>query len=570
MPRLNHKGIVHPTLLLILIGIGIAIYFLIASTVPLASNLLNTLYPKSAPQAVGETLEDTIIVNPTVPSYYLDWGYYYTFGSGKMAEFGNISLMMYRVAFNNAPWIYFRDNSTGSTSHVNLPDFPSESGAEYILTSLNEFWLFSGVGVNSYLIARQYQLTGSPLPTSASLVSTKTFGGIGNRPKGMIKLKSGGLVFVWDIQSSDYAPHDLHVTYRSPSGIWSTVTVQAQTTGGRTTLAQHPADESIWVFNNGDAASRIETFHFTENPSGLTLDWEDHIYIATNGPGGSSDIKDGDNGPDPENPYIVAAADPTHNAILLAYESAHRKIVSTAPFIAISYPNIAVINADATKTFIVYPTWVERTDTLGLVATSDKIWLMYRPVDETTFVQDKVYLNSYSNGSWGTPLFVGTLGDFDWKGYGLSRAEFAYRPNDNRFHYYRVLEPGMTPFPTPLPTPTPSPTQLPTPTPIPPTSSPTSNPTASAFSINNIKVTSISPSRATISWISSVPSSSQVEYGVSSNNLNLATPIDNKLVTTHKQTLSNLAKKTTYYFRVKSKNSQGLEMISSTQSFNTK
>lgn len=50
------KGIVQPSLLLVLVGVGIALYFLIASTAPLSSNLFNVLYPKPASQAAGKQL----------------------------------------------------------------------------------------------------------------------------------------------------------------------------------------------------------------------------------------------------------------------------------------------------------------------------------------------------------------------------------------------------------------------------------------------------------------------------------------------------------------------------------
>src|SRR2546422_8040277 len=45
------------------------------------------------------------------------------------------------------------------------------------------------------------------------------------------------------------------------------------------------------------------------------LDWINPAYISAS--------VDGDNGPEGEFPFLTAAADPTRNAILLAYESYH-------------------------------------------------------------------------------------------------------------------------------------------------------------------------------------------------------------------------------------------------------
>src|SRR5262249_49661065 len=66
---------------------------------------------------------------------------------------------------------------------------------------------------------------------------------------------------------------------------------------------------------------------------------------------------------------------------------------------------------------------------------------------------------------------------------------------------------SSTPTPTPTLTPTPTPTSTPTPTPIP---TPTPTPT---LTISNVMASSITSSSAVITWTTSAPRDSQVEYG---------------------------------------------------------
>jgi len=58
-------------------------------------------------------------------------------------------------------------------------------------------------------------------------------------------------------------------------------------------------------------------------------------------------------------------------------------------------------------------------------------------------------------------------------------------------------------------------------------------------------------SSATISWISSEPTTSQVEYGLTPD-YGSQTPLDGNMVTSHKLTVSGLTPATTYHFRVRS------------------
>jgi len=104
-------------------------------------------------------------------------------------------------------------------------------------------------------------------------------------------------------------------------------------------------------------------------------------------------------------------------------------------------------------------------------------------------------------------------------------------------------------------------------TPIP---SPTSTPGSSSVTFSNITATNITTTSATITWTTNVPSTSKVEYGTSRRNINLSTPENTNLVTSHSMTLTNLKKNANYYFRVVSKNSVGSEAKSPVNTFKTK
>jgi chitodextrinase len=382
-----------------------------------------------------------------------------------MAELGSVTALLYRERFSHKPWLYFRDSATEATSHLYLPGPTSsclERNAHYVLTSMNELWIFSGCGP---VTARQFQLTGSPLPTSAVLVSSQNFGDSDSSAEGFIKLASGGLAGIW---SQGIRPGEgLGFAYRSPSGDWSTIFQGGLiTVSSVQTIAQHPVDGSIWAFSIADGNHRIIAVHLSESDSGLSVDWADMEYIAH--------PRDGINGPDGELPKgLFAIPDASRNAILLVYNSQPHELLSTSPLITASHITIAKISTDATKSFIHFPTNVERVERIGIVALPDKIWLLYRPIQPETFDCDDNYVVSYSDGSFSDPTFVGTsqwggvhdpnepcenLGTYEWTAMGASRAEFAKffintDPNiSGDIHYLRVVEGTSPPSDTNPPT----------------------------------------------------------------------------------------------------------------------
>jgi len=77
------------------------------------------------------------------------------------------------------------------------------------------------------------------------------------------------------------------------------------------------------------------------------------------------------------------------------------------------------------------------------------------------------------------------------------------------------------------------------------------------------------PGKADIWWDTDEPATSQVEYGLTTSYGNL-TPLDPTLVTSHYVLIEGLARKTTYHYRVRSKDAAENEAISEDYTFKTK
>lgn len=133
--------------------------------------------------------------------------------------------------------------------------------------------------------------------------------------------------------------------------------------------------------------------------------------------------------------------------------------------------------------------------------------------------------------------------------------------------------PGVTATPTPIPTLafTPTPTIIVTSTPSPsPTKTPTPTPNIQSFIISNVEASNPTSSSALISWTSSQPGTSWVEYGTSSLSLTNKTLVNSSLVTSHSVSLTGLSKSTKYYYRVHSADSAGVDHFSLVYNFRTK
>ncbi|MBI3495412.1 fibronectin type III domain-containing protein, partial [Candidatus Berkelbacteria bacterium] len=86
--------------------------------------------------------------------------------------------------------------------------------------------------------------------------------------------------------------------------------------------------------------------------------------------------------------------------------------------------------------------------------------------------------------------------------------------------------------------------------------------------VSNVTVTAITSDRATVSWVTSKLGDGQVDYGTSQSH-GLTSSLQANNTTEHSIEISGLQSKTTYYYRVRSKDSGGNQAISAVASFTT-
>src|SRR5712664_2068049 len=91
---------------------------------------------------------------------------------------------------------------------------------------------------------------------------------------------------------------------------------------------------------------------------------------------------------------------------------------------------------------------------------------------------------------------------------------------------------------------------------------------ASGPVISGVSVGSITTTGAIVSWTTDVVATSQVEYGTTTAYGSLTT-LGSTLVTSHSVALTGLSTSTLYHYRVRSKNSSGIESISGDFAFQT-
>jgi hypothetical protein len=396
-----------------------------------ASNVAHVTTPP-CPLNAGETV--------------IDGAYFAPLGK-TMATFGSRSALIYikqnQVNLTWETWLAVSDGSSGQTTRFLLHASPGyyQIETDYVLTSATELWTLSYDSNNSgTLLASQYRLNGSP-PTSATLVSTKSLGDTNSFGKSLIRLQSGALMIAWNEESSSFnAAQNLSTgyAYRSPTGTWSVkfpITIP-NATGGNSTgtqmiLAQHPTDGSIWAFEKRDGFYEIGALHFTELASAndFTIDWINPTFI--------NHSADGNNSPEVEFPFLAATADPTRNAILLAYQSYPYQMVFIDPlygsynsmFLKQAPATIAQIAANGSKVFIPSPANLERMSQFGMSVLSDgTIWLAYQPINSQTLTWNQVYATRYQGGSWSTPALSGfNYGNYNVASSGRDPGLLIYR-----------------------------------------------------------------------------------------------------------------------------------------------
>ncbi len=391
----------------------------------LALTFLTLIWLHAGVAAGQAGLVDFIIDNPTTSQAIFPWG------SGRMASLGGLSGFMYRTeSFQD--WFYLQD-SFGNESHIPLPDSFSKNeraNAEYILTAPDQLWVWSGVFGTSTL--RHYRLEGrSPLPSRATQVSATPIGDKNSRPAGLIRLANGGFLGIW-YQFEYHADRHIEIgaIYGQPDGslqVYFPLQVpgtEGNIIGTRFTLAQHPADGSIWVFFKRDSYHEISAVHLSETDTGLKVNWVQTDFISH---------RDGIHAPESEFPYLVAAQDLQRKTLRLAYQNSNFEMFYIAdkkgtyvkglcpppvkgkldPAFFSKGANISLveIGKDRSRSFLLFPEYADATRYFGF-SVSRGLWLAYQPINCALTTYDslqrrgEVYL-SHFDGAWSKPALMG-------------------------------------------------------------------------------------------------------------------------------------------------------------------
>jgi len=399
------------------------------------SNLVTVTTP-ACTMSAGENVIDSAYIEPLGKS---------------MATYGPRSVLIYAkqnpVDLTLDTWLYVNDSDTGQTSRFLLHTSPGyrQIEADYVLTSATNLWALSfDPYAGGKVLVSQYTLNGTPT-TSATLLSTKSLGDSGSFAKSMMRLQSGALIVAWneDRYIKTDGSVDAGFAYSSTGGNWTVqypVTTPTMNGGNnpmsQMTMAQHPLDKSIWAFSKRDGFYDLIAFHFTELSNNIVLDWTKADYI--------NPTNDGINGPQGEFPFLAAVADPTRNAILLAYQTNQFQIVYVDPllndmnaiFLKQAYATIAQVSADGSRTFIPFLNYMERGVQFGFSVLADgTLWLAYEPINSQALTWNEVYASKYQSGAWTAPLLVG----YDYTNYNVASAQ-----RDPGFLAFRTDQPQVS------------------------------------------------------------------------------------------------------------------------------
>lgn len=356
------------------------------------------------PPPPGDLVNDIVVQDPKATNNLT------LLGRGNIATAGSRQVFVYQEEWvvPNRMVAHVTDTATGATSSVDLAlSSGGWSNPSLVLTTSGDLWVLAG---GAPVVLRQYRLSGSPLPTSATLMSSRTFGDGDSRMGAVIQLASGAIVVTWH-QQGQLGSEGHGIAYRRADGTWQEqFQFWAFTRASRDSLAQHPADGSVWLFNSADAWGSIGAAHFTEVPAGLRFDWGDNMFIGSD---------EGEFDADPAMPDIVAVADPAAGDIVLAYQSVRRQAFALG--VIGSYPAIARLKADGQRSYTHLAVWVERTLPLALSVRPGEVWLTYRAVNSTDLSVDNLEVRVLRGGSWsdrqslgrgGTPIGAGAGGTF--------------------------------------------------------------------------------------------------------------------------------------------------------------
>src|SRR2546426_7571081 len=92
-------------------------------------------------------------------------------------------------------------------------------------------------------------------------------------------------------------------------------------------------------------------------------------------------------------------------------------------------------------------------------------------------------------------------------------------------------------------------------------SAPINPPPPSSLTVSNVSSSNITSSSATITWTTSAPAASQVEYGTTAS-YGQSSPLDSNSVTSHSVILTGLAASTSYHYRVRSSDASSNQAVS--------
>jgi hypothetical protein len=375
--------------------------------------------PPSDPPPAGDPA-DTVIADPTATGT-LD-----PLLRTRLIQWGAATGVLYIDSATFNPSVWFRDGTTQATSIVDLPS-QSRDGWVYAaagMTSATDLWISGG---NGPILLRHYILTGSPLPTAATLVETRTFGNADSRPGDLIPLASGGVALAWHQQGAT-GPQGQNVAHRSPAGVWTELPSLTfmPTHYADQVLVQHPSDGSVWLFNNPDMWGAVGAAHLIESTSGLAVDWTDGSFL--------SEQQHGLNGPDPENPDLAVAADPATGTVALAYQSRDRRYVGPSSNLrVVSRIAVARIPATGAPSFLTAPVWAERVADVGLVVEGAGTAVTYREVDDATGTLQGIHVIRHAAGAWQAPEPVAN-GSLTTVAYAAGRTELAGLADDWQVH----------------------------------------------------------------------------------------------------------------------------------------
>jgi hypothetical protein len=279
----------------------------------------------------------------------------------------------------------------------------------------------SGQGVQAY----ECTLIGIPV-TEVRLDHIKKFNDTNSRAMSGTFLKSGAFVGSW-YQHTATADQDIliGVAYRSPHGTWSSETFNMRDGryGGRITscngyaIAQHPADDKIWVFYKRDSYHLASALSFFEIAGGLELNQLHADFISAR----STKWVEG-HSPEGENPSMEVVAMPDRGTLLLGFQSDKQIIfkVEYEPafaFIKGSWPVFTEIDANGEflgKQFNLEK-YHERLADFGMLYHDNKLWVTYNQMHEdipdTFKTPMQIYGSSYDFGTdqWSEAVELGML-----------------------------------------------------------------------------------------------------------------------------------------------------------------